>query len=141
MSEPTRDLESSDSWTPCCGGELQGLVGRLRARRQSRRNAVAALGVVCLSLALGGVWSLRGGNNSTQPMADLPCRECLQQARDYLAGLLDQDVMVRMERHLARCPRCRDQVDQLRTTPQAKRSETRDDRTLALLTRVELRTW
>lgn len=47
---------------------------------------------------------------------DLPCRDFVELATDYLEGALSPDESLVVERHLAFCATCVDYLDQMRAT-------------------------
>jgi predicted anti-sigma-YlaC factor YlaD len=47
---------------------------------------------------------------------DLPCRDFVELATDYLEGALNVEQRLVVELHLATCSPCVDYLDQLRTT-------------------------
>jgi anti-sigma factor RsiW len=47
---------------------------------------------------------------------DLPCRDFVELATDYLEGTLPADQRLVVERHLAFCSPCIDYLDQMRAT-------------------------
>jgi anti-sigma factor RsiW len=44
------------------------------------------------------------------------CREFVEDVTDYLEGVLPDDVVARLEAHLANCPHCREYLHEMRRT-------------------------
>ena len=49
------------------------------------------------------------------PPDDLTCQEIVELVTDYLEGSLPERQAARFAAHLARCPECRDHVENVRT--------------------------
>jgi hypothetical protein len=58
---------------------------------------------------------------------DLPCRDFVELATDYLEGALTPQQCLVVERHLAFCAPCVDYLDQLRATIRATGSLREED--------------
>jgi anti-sigma factor RsiW len=58
---------------------------------------------------------------------DLPCRDFVELATDYLEGALPVEQRLVVERHLAFCTPCGDYLDQMRATIRAAGALREDD--------------
>lgn len=55
-------------------------------------------------------------NDPAVPAGDLQCRDLVELVSDYLDGVLDPVVELRIRRHLVGCEACADYVEQIRVT-------------------------
>lgn len=102
--EPKTDSD----WTPCPEGTLQGMVGRLRARRRRTIavRAACAAGVVAAILLAAGFVSTRHASDDYLH-GGLYCSQVRPALPDYRAGKLHGEFLSQVEQHLAECPPCR----------------------------------
>ena len=95
---------SNQNWTPCEGGEISGMVDRLK---QIRRKVViqrAVTGTVCVValITVGTVYW-----NQQNQLPPLSHRAALELLPEYHAGRLDAETAARLKAHLAHCESCR----------------------------------
>ena len=101
---------SNENWTPCDGGEITGMVVRLKQlhRKVAIQRGVTATVCVLALITVGTVYWNQQSNSG--PLSHQAALELLL---DYQAGRLDQDTSKRMDEHLAHCKACRDKLEQM----------------------------
>lgn len=59
------------------------------------------------------------GNSAQNRFGELSCARIVELITDYLEGVLDEPLRVRLEEHLSYCPPCREYLAQMRATVEA----------------------
>ena len=107
--------EERNQWKPCPPGELSRIASGLRRRRRirivTRVTTVAALLLVMAGAGvsfMSTIWNQGdynfGGIACTAVRADMP---------QMMAGTLDQETMMRIQKHLELCPNCKPLAEQM----------------------------
>ncbi len=101
----------SDDWSHCPPGEIAGLVNSLKKhhrRKTLQQAAVVTSAIVLLVLVAGSV--LTGFFQGQTPLQAIACEKVLQLTPQYVHRELDAELTSRIDRHLTKCPRCREHI-------------------------------
>ena len=118
------DDQHDDDWSPCPPGTLRALAEGLsdeKRRRARRRQIVAAAVSVCVlltAITVYGTWlppRESGGGGLT-------CGEVMDALPDYVAGTLESPIRDGVDRHLEKCPECRQAYQELASTAAGPRA-------------------
>lgn len=104
----THESQTNGDWTACPTGTLQGLAGRLRAKRR-RTIAARAAGVTAAALAILLTAHFIPARHAPDDYfhGGIYCSQVRPVLPDYRAGKLHGEFLGQVEQHLAECPPCR----------------------------------
>ncbi|HEV3343745.1 MAG TPA: zf-HC2 domain-containing protein [Pirellulales bacterium] len=110
-----QESQTDRDWTACPTGTLQGLAGRLRARRR-RTVALRAAGVAAAAVAILFAVRFAPKRHAADDYfhGGLYCSQVRPVLPDYRAGRLQGELLSQVEQHLAECPPCRRVLDGLK---------------------------
>ena len=122
--------DRNNNWNACEPGQLRELANSMRSETQKQQSAKMAWGAlggvglaailvvgIAFSGLLGGPDS-RPGIQSTNfgPKGGITCGRCIEVYNDYVAGILDSEMMTRVSLHLDDCPHCRQRLGAEKST-------------------------
>ncbi len=111
-------INQSD-WVDCQGGEISGLVRRLKSQRSvsRRRQVMQSLSVAAGLLVIVGIgWMVIPGDNSTleAKRGGITCSDVVENGKQYILNELDPELAERINAHLGKCENCQKKLSMLR---------------------------
>lgn len=107
--------DEGNQWEPCPPGELARIAGDLRRRRRTRIvTRVTTATAVLLVMAVGGAYfTSQFWNRGDYDFGGITCTEVKADIPLMAAGKLDQETMMRIQKHLELCPKCKPLAEQM----------------------------
>lgn len=107
-----------NTWGHCPRGAVAEVVRQRKARHartNTRRVAVLSGATLSVLLAAGiGIWAMSDQQPNIAPVESparqvqaISCSETLESLDGYLANNLSEDLELRIDEHMRKCPRCR----------------------------------
>lgn len=113
--------DDPSDWQTCPRGTVQRVLHDLQTRRIRRRigqAAAVAVGVILLSAV--AIWAWPGGSGTGgaldnsqidwKSIRNISCRQVIKHLDQYLAGKVDLELELRIDKHMMRCSRCRNKL-------------------------------
>ncbi len=113
------DTSEQSEWVDCRGGEISGLVRRLKSQRttEKRRQIVRSVSVAAALLLMVGIgWTMLSGAPSQikKGQGGIACSEVVKNGKQYVLHELDPELASRINAHLGKCKNCQRKLAVLR---------------------------
>ena len=114
-SKPT----SHSDWANCQGGEISGLVQRLKQQRTASRRTqiVRSLSIAAGLVVMVGIgWAMlpKGPLPGEAMHGGIACKDVLKNGEAFVLHELDQEMTDRIKLHLGECETCQQKINSLR---------------------------
>ena len=134
MTNPNTTNQSE--WVDCQGGEISGLVHKLKQKKQAvrRMQIMRSLSLAAgIMLMVGVGWMFLAENNppAEANYGGIVCSDVIKNSKSYLKEELDPEIQRRIQIHLGECENCRHKMamlrDQLGIAPVSSRHQQQNE--------------
>lgn len=114
-----QETTGQNEWTDCRGGEISGLVRRLKTQRtlSRRKQVVQSFSIAAGLLVVVGLGWLMLPGEPAPVEADyggIVCSEVVKHSKQYVLHQLDPELAKKINAHLGQCENCRRKMTMLR---------------------------